>query len=128
MVSKIFSQKRMHGWGLCSLHVKTLSQLSKSILYNTLNRTIKDTLMIVSANDIKTKGVTLLDKLFEKASEVIINVRGKNKYVVIDIERYKNLRTLELDRLYEETMQEIKEGRYKTQSVEEHLSELRNAL
>jgi prevent-host-death family protein len=84
--------------------------------------------MIVSANDIKTKGVTLLDKLFEKASEVIINVRGKNKYVVIDIERYKQLRELELDRLYEETMQEIKEGRFKTQSVEEHLSELRNAL
>ena len=84
--------------------------------------------MIVSANDIKTKGVTLLDKLFEKASEVIINVRGKNKYVVIDIERYKQLRTLELDRLYEETMQDIKEGRFKTQSVEEHLSELRNAL
>lgn len=84
--------------------------------------------MIVSANDIKTKGVTLLDKLFESVSEVIINVRGKNKYVVIDIERYKQLRELELDRLYDETMQEIKEGRFKTQSVEEHLSELRNAL
>lgn len=84
--------------------------------------------MIVSANDIKTKGVTLLDKLFETMSEVIINVRGKNKYVVIDIERYKQLRELELDRLYEETMQEIKEGRFKTQSVEEHLSELRDAL
>ncbi|MDY0265528.1 MAG: type II toxin-antitoxin system prevent-host-death family antitoxin [Sulfurospirillum cavolei] len=84
--------------------------------------------MIVSANDIKTKGVTLLDKLFETVSEVIINVRGKNKYVVIDIERYKQLRELELDRLYDETMQEIKEGRFKTQSVEEHLSELRDAL
>jgi prevent-host-death family protein len=84
--------------------------------------------MIVSANDIKTKGVTLIDKLFETMSEVIINVRGKNKYVVIDIERYKQLRELELDRLYEETMQEIKEGRFKTQSVEEHLSELRDAL
>lgn len=93
-----------------------------------LNRTIKDTIMIVSANDIKTKGVTLIDKLFETMSEVIINVRGKNKYVVIDIERYKQLRELELDRLYEETMQEIKEGRFKTQSVEEHLSELRDAL
>ena len=93
-----------------------------------LNRTIKDTIMIVSANDIKTKGVTLLDKLFEKASEVIINVRGKNKYVVIDIERYKQLRELELARLYEETMVEINEWRYETQSVEEHLSELRNAL
>ena len=72
--------------------------------------------------------VYLLDKLFESVSEVIINVRGKNKYVVIDIERYKNLRTLELDRLYDETMQEIKEGRFKTQSVEEHLNELRDAL
>lgn len=84
--------------------------------------------MIVSANDIKTKGVSLLDKLFESVSEVIINVRGKNKYVVIDIERYKNLRTLELDRLYDETMNEIKEGRFKTQSVEEHLNELHDAL
>jgi prevent-host-death family protein len=80
--------------------------------------------MIVSANDIKTKGVTLLDKLFESVSEVVINVRGKNKYVVIDIERYKQLRELELDRLYEETMQEIKEGRYTT-DVEEHLKEVR---
>ena len=84
--------------------------------------------MIVSANDIKTKGVTLLDKIFETMSEVVINVRGKNKYVVIDIERYKQLRALELDALYEETVQEIKEGRYTTQSVEEHLVELRNAL
>ncbi len=80
--------------------------------------------MIVSANDIKTKGVTLFDKLFESVSEVIINVRGKNKYVVIDIERYKQLRELELDRLYEETMSEIKEGKYTT-DVEEHLREVR---
>lgn len=79
------------------------------------------------ANEVKTKGVSLFDKLFEKASEVIINVRGKNKYVVIDIERYKQIRALELARLYEETMQEIKEGRYTT-DVEEHLVELRNAL
>lgn len=84
--------------------------------------------MMVSANDIKTKGVTLLDKLFESVSEVIINVRGKNKYVVIDIERYKQLRELELDRLYDETMQEIKEGHFKIQSVEEHLNELHDAL
>lgn len=84
--------------------------------------------MIVSANDIKTKGVTLLDKIFETMSEVVINVRGKNKYVVIDIERYKQLRELELDALYEKTMQEMKEGRYITQSVEKHLVELRNAL
>lgn len=47
--------------------------------------------MVVMANEVKTKGVSLFDKLFEKDDEVIINVRGKNKYVVIDIERYKTL-------------------------------------
>ena len=80
------------------------------------------------ANEVKTKGVSLFDKLFEKASEVIINVRGKNKYVVIDIERYKQMRALELDRLYDEAMEDIKAGRYKTVSAKEHIDELRYEL
>ena len=84
--------------------------------------------MIVMANEVKTKGVSLFDKLFEKASEVIINVRGKNKYVVIDIERYKQIRALELDRLYEETQAEIKNGAFKTLSIDEHLAEIRHEL
>ncbi len=80
--------------------------------------------MVVMANEVKTKGVSLFDKLFEKASEVVINVRGKNKYVVIDIERYKEMRALELDRLYEEAQKEIKAGRYTT-DLDEHLRELK---
>ncbi len=83
--------------------------------------------MIVMANEIKTKGVSLLDKLFEKAEEVIISVRGRNKYVVIDIERYKRLRALELDRAYEETMEDIRAGNYTT-DIEEHLRKLDDAL
>lgn len=84
--------------------------------------------MIVMANEIKTKGVSLFDKLFEKAEEVIISVRGKNKYVVIDIERYKQLRALELDRAYEETMEDIKAGRYQVFSADEHIEELMREL
>jgi hypothetical protein len=80
--------------------------------------------MVVMANEIKTKGVSLFDKLFEKASEVVINVRGKNKYVVIDIERYKQVRTLELDRMYEDAMKDIGAGRYTT-DLDEHLRELK---
>jgi hypothetical protein len=80
--------------------------------------------MIVMANEVKTKGVSLFDKLFEKASEVVINVRGKNKYVVIDIERYKQVRALELDRMYEEAMKDIEAGRYTT-DLDEHLRELK---
>lgn len=84
--------------------------------------------MVVMANEIKTKGVSLFDKLFEKASEVVINVRGKNKYVVIDIERYKEMRALELDRLYEEVQEDVKAGRYMTYSAKEHIEELRHEL
>lgn len=83
--------------------------------------------MTVSANDIKTKGVSLFAKLFEKAEEIVINVRGKDKYVVIDIERYKTLRALELDHAYNEVMEDVKTKRYTT-DLDAHLNELADEL
>ena len=70
--------------------------------------------MTISANEVKTKGVTLFSNLLEKFDELIINVRGKDKFVVIDIERYKELRANELDLAYIQTMQDIDNGKYKT--------------
>ncbi|MEK6658629.1 MAG: type II toxin-antitoxin system prevent-host-death family antitoxin [Campylobacterota bacterium] len=84
--------------------------------------------MVVMANEVKTKGVSLFASLLEKAEEIIINVRGKNKFVVVDIERYRELRALELDRAYQDTMNDIKEGRYKVLSAKEHIEELMNEL
>ncbi|MDX9743277.1 MAG: prevent-host-death protein [Arcobacteraceae bacterium] len=75
------------------------------------------------ANDIKTKGVSLFDSLLEKAEEIIINVRGKNKFVVVNIERYKYLRALELDKAYLDTMQNITDNKYKTLDSSEKLNE-----
>ncbi|MBN2896585.1 MAG: prevent-host-death protein [Campylobacterales bacterium] len=80
--------------------------------------------MIISANDLKTKGVSLLDTLFTTLEEVVISVRGKNRYVVIDIERYQKMRALELDAAYNEVMEEIKRGDVATMSVAEHLKEV----
>lgn len=56
--------------------------------------------MIIQANEIKKRGVSLFEKLFKEADELIINVRGKEKYVVMDIERYKAFRADELDLAY----------------------------
>lgn len=84
--------------------------------------------MIVSANDVKTKGVSFLGKLLKNADELIINVRGKNKYVVLDIERYQEFRQKELDLAHLQAMQDIEAGRSKTQTAKEHLDELINAL
>ena len=79
--------------------------------------------MTIMANDIKTKGVSLFDSLLEKTQEIVINVRGKNKFVVVDIERYKYLRGLELDKAYLDTMQNITDGKYKTLDSHEKLDE-----
>jgi len=84
--------------------------------------------MTVSANDVKTKGVSLFANLLEKFDELVINVRGKDKFVVLDIERYRELRAKELDMAYIETMQEIKNKEYKSQSASEHLKELMHEL
>ena len=84
--------------------------------------------MTVSANEVKIKGVSLFDNLLKKFDELVINVRGKNKFVVLDIERYKELRANELDLAYIKTMQDINEGNYKKQTANEHIQELMNEL
>ena len=84
--------------------------------------------MVINANEIKTKGVSIFSTLLDKFDELIINVRGKNKFVVIDIERYKELRANELDLAYLKTMQDIEKGNYKTQNAKEHIEELKNEL
>ena len=84
--------------------------------------------MIINANDIKTKGVSIFANLLEKFDELIINVSGKNQYVVLDIERYKELRANELDLAYLKSVQDIEKGKFKVQSAQEHIDELRNEL
>ncbi len=84
--------------------------------------------MVISANEVKMKGVSIFGNLLSKFDELIINVRGKDKYVVIDIEIYKEFRKNELDIAYMKTMQDIKEGNYKTQSASEHIKELMDEL
>jgi PHD/YefM family antitoxin component YafN of YafNO toxin-antitoxin module len=84
--------------------------------------------MIINANEVKTKGVSIFANLLEKFDELIINVRGKNQYVVIDIERYKELRANELDLAYLKSLQDIEKANFKVQSAQEHIDELRNEL
>ena len=84
--------------------------------------------MIINANEVKTKGVSIFSTLLDKFDELVINVRGKNKFVVLDIERYKELRANELDLAYLKAMQDIEKGNYKTQSAKEHIEELKNEL
>jgi len=84
--------------------------------------------MTVSANEVKKRGVSLFGELLEKWDEVIINFRGQKKYVVMDIQRYKELRALELDKAYAEVMEDYKKGNYKVLTAQEHIKSLKEDL
>jgi hypothetical protein len=84
--------------------------------------------MTITANEVKINGVSIFDNMLKKFDELIINVRGKDKYVVLDIERYKVFRENELDIAHMKAMQDINNGNYKTQTASQHIKELLREL
>lgn len=45
----------------------------------------------ISASDLKTKGISAIEAELAHQTEVIISVRGEDRFVVIDIARYRDL-------------------------------------
>ena len=80
--------------------------------------------MTIMANDLKTRGVTLLDEALQQDDEVIISVRGKSKYVVMDLAHYNYLRECELEAALIEAHKEIQEGREIIASCERNIEEV----
>ena len=79
---------------------------------------------IVSANELKTKGISRLDEITASGEEAIISVRGKNRYVVLTMEQYNYLRECELEAALIETRNDLKAGNVVEESVQEHLDRI----
>jgi prevent-host-death family protein len=84
--------------------------------------------MTVSANEVKKRGVSVFDEMLKKFNEIVITFRGKKKFVVMDIERYEELRMKELELAYKEVMEDYKNGDYKVVSAKEHIESLKEEL
>ena len=80
--------------------------------------------MVVTANMVKQRGVSFFDEILDKFDQFAISLRGKKKYVVMNIDRYKELRAKELDMAYLGVMEDIKNGDYEVLDVQEHLDKL----
>ncbi|MFZ1037952.1 MAG: type II toxin-antitoxin system prevent-host-death family antitoxin [Smithella sp.] len=78
----------------------------------------------ITANELKTKGVSILNDETADGTEVIITVRGKNKFVVLPIEKYNYLRECELEAALLESKRDIKEGKFVKESVERHIKRI----
>jgi len=79
--------------------------------------------MVITANEIEKDGISIFEKFLDKCDEIVISLKGKKKYVVMDIDRYKELRSKELDAKYLDIMEDIKNGDFHT-DIEKHLKEI----
>jgi len=53
--------------------------------------------------------------------EVFISVRGQDRYVVMDLEKYAKLREYELAIALQEAKADVEAGRYSIESVADHM-------
>ena len=83
---------------------------------------------MITANDLKTKGVAVIQSALEEQTEVIISVRGQQRFVVVDIAHYQYLRECELSAAISETKADIEAGRVIKESPEAHLKRLEAML
>jgi hypothetical protein len=81
----------------------------------------------ISANDLKTKGIAAIEAALSETPEAIVSVRGKDKFVVMDIAHYHYLRECELDAAIAETKADLAAGRFTTETASEHLAWLEQA-
>ena len=78
----------------------------------------------ITANQLKTKGISAIENNLDKEHELVITVRGKEKFVVMDMQHYNYLRECELDAALHETEADYKSGNFITESVEKHYTHL----
>lgn len=75
----------------------------------------------ITANELKTKGISVVESTLKQDGEAVITVRGERKYVVLDFGTYNKLREYELDIALQEARNDIANGRFTTESIDEHM-------
>lgn len=78
----------------------------------------------ISANDLKTKGISAIESALSTSTEAIVSVRGKDKFVVMDMVQYHYLRECELDAALAASRADLAAGRMVQESPEAHLARL----
>ncbi len=78
----------------------------------------------IAANELKTRGVASISEQLVEEPEAFITVRGKKRYVVMDIEHFQYLRECELEAALLEAKADLAAGRVVVESVEEHMKRL----
>ena len=82
----------------------------------------------ITANELKKQGVSALDPIIKADQEAVITVRGKQKYVVMDMESYQHLRECELEAALMESRRDLEAGKFVSESVADHIRRITDGL
>jgi hypothetical protein len=82
----------------------------------------------LTANDLKTRGVAAIEESLEGQPEAVISVRGKDRFVVMDVAQYHYLRECELDAALAQSRADEAAGRYVAESAQAHMARLDSLL
>lgn len=82
----------------------------------------------LSANDLKTGGIAAIEAALEGQPEAIISVRGKDRFVVMDLAHYHYLRECELDAALAQSRADVAADRVVVESAQAHVARLDAAL
>ena len=78
----------------------------------------------ITANDLKTKGISAIESALDHEDEVVISVRGRPRFVAMKIEQYERLREAEIYAAWKEARAAESRGEYVVETAEEHMARL----
>ena len=82
----------------------------------------------ITANDLKIKGISDIQRLLEETQEVVISVRGKPRYVVMEIAHYDYLRECEIAAAWAQAREDVAAGRYRREGADAHMARIEDEL
>jgi len=82
----------------------------------------------LTANDLKVRGVAAIEAILTTQPEATISVRGKDRFVVMDMAHYHYLRECELEAALAQSRADVAAGRMVTESASDHMARLEDLL
>ena len=82
----------------------------------------------LTANDLKTKGIAAIEASLAHQPEAIISVRGKDRFVVMELAQYHYLRECELEAALAQSRADLAAGRAVQESAADHLARMERLL
>ena len=82
----------------------------------------------ITANELKTKGISALEPIIKDHKAAMITIRGKMRYVIMDMQTYNYLRECELEAALMETRRDLKNKDVFEESVADHIKRIINEV